>query len=62
MLRCNKHIHIIAASDAVIKAGQQTIGIRWQIKTYHICLLICNMVKEAWILMCESIMILLPYI
>ena len=44
MLGCNKYIHIIAASDAVIKAGQQTVGIRWQIKTYHICLLICNMI------------------
>ena len=46
----------------MIKAGQQAVGIRRQIQANHVCLLVCNVVKEARILMGKAVVILLPYV
>ena len=62
MLRCNNNIDIVAAADAMIKAGQQAVCIRRQIQANHVCLLVCNVVKEARILMGKAVVILLPYV
>src|SRR5664280_1510405 len=61
MFSCNHYVDIMPAAQAMIKDRQQTIGIRRQISTNNISLLIDNMVEETRILMCESVMILLPY-
>ena len=62
MLGSHNRIHIVLALDAVIKAGQQAVGVGRQIHAYHVCLLICDVIQESGILMGKSVVILLPYI
>ena len=62
MLGSYDYVYIISASDTVIEAGQQTVRIRRKVKTYYVCLLIGNVIQESGILMCKSVVILLPYV
>ena len=60
MLSCDYHIDVIPAAQAVIEDRQQTIGIGRKINANDIGLLIDDVVEEAGILVCESVVILLP--
>ena len=60
MFSCNYHVDILPAAKAMVNDRQQTIGIRRQISTNDISFLIYNMVEETRILMCESVVVLLP--
>ena len=62
MLGCNDNIDIVLGTYAVIEAGKQTVCIGGKVHTYNICLFICNMIQETGILMCEAVVVLLPYI
>src|ERR1035438_3796609 len=62
MFSGNHHVDIMPAAKAMVKDRQQAIGIGRQVNTYYIGFLIDNMVEEAWILACESVVILLPHV
>ena len=46
----------------MIEARQQTVSVWWQIHTNNICFLVSKVIQESWVLMCKSVVILLPYI
>ena len=60
VLGCNHHVDIIAAPDAVVIAGEEAVGVWRQVEAHHVGLLVGHMVKEARVLMCEAVVVLLP--
>jgi hypothetical protein len=54
------HVDVVPAAQAVIKDRQQTIGIRRQVNPHYIGLLVDDVIKEAGILVRETVVILLP--
>src|SRR5882672_358048 len=56
----NNDVDIVAAPQAMIGDRQESIGIRWQIDTDDLGLLIHRMIDEAWVLMAEAIVVLPP--
>mmetsp|Transcript_9301 Transcript_9301/g.14001 ORF Transcript_9301/g.14001 Transcript_9301/m.14001 type:complete len:227 (+) Transcript_9301:668-1348(+) len=41
--------------------GEQTIGIGWEVASHDLRLLVYHVIDEPWILMCETVVILPPY-
>ena len=62
MLGGYQHVDIVAAADAVVKAGQQAVGIRRQVQAHNVGLLVGDVIQEARILMRKAVVILLPYV
>ena len=62
VLRSNDCVYIVLALDTMIEARQQTVSVWWQIHTNNICFLVSKVIQESWVLMCKSVVILLPYI
>ena len=60
VLARHNDVHIVAALDAVVKAGEQAVGIRRQIHAHDIGLLVGRMVEEAGVLMRKAVVVLLP--
>ena len=60
VLARHNDVHIVAALDAVVKAGEQAVGIRRQIHAHDIGLLVGHMVQEAGVLMRKAVVVLLP--
>ena len=60
LFAADNHIDVIAAAQAMIGYRQQSVGIRREINTDHLRLLVDNVVNETRILMAESIVILPP--
>ena len=60
MFAGNYHIDIVPAAQTMIKNRKQAVGIGRKINAHYIRFLIDNMVEETGILMCESVVILLP--
>ena len=60
MLGGDQYVDIITAADAVVKAAQQTVGIRRQIQADNVGLLVGNVVQEAGVLMGVAVVVLLP--
>ena len=53
-------VHIVTALDAVVKAGEQAVGIGRQIHAHDVGLLVGDVVEEAGVLMREAVVVLLP--
>ena len=57
----NHYIDVIPAAQAVIKDGKQAIGVGRQIDAHNVGLLVNDVIEETRILMCETVVILLPH-
>ena len=55
-------VHVLAAPQAVIGHGQKRVGVRWQIDTDHLGLLVDDMIDEARVLVREAVVILAPHV
>ena len=44
MFGCNNGVYIVFAADAVVKAGEQAVGIWWQIHADYVCFFVCNVI------------------
>ena len=53
-------VHIVTALDAVVKAGEQAVGIGRQIHAHDVGLLVGDVVEETGVLMREAVVVLLP--
>ena len=62
VLGCNHHVDIVAAPDAMVVAGEEAVGVWRKVEAHYVGLLVGYMVQESWILMGESVVVLLPYI
>ena len=62
MFGCYDRINVVLALDAVIKAGQQTVGIRRKVHADNICFFVGDVIQESRILVGKSVVVLLPYI
>ena len=62
MFGCYDYVYIVLTSDTVIEAGKQTVSVRRQIHTYNVCFLVSDVIEESRILMCKSVVVLLPYV
>ena len=60
MFAGHDHVHIVPAAQTVIENRQQAVGIGRQVDPHDIGLLVDDVVKEAWILVREAVVILLP--
>jgi hypothetical protein len=60
MLAGDHDVHVVPAAQAVVHYRQQTVGIRRQIHTDHLGLLIDYVIDESWILMRKAVVILPP--
>jgi len=62
MFGCYDYVYIVLTSDTVIEAGKQTVSVWWQIHTNNICFFVSDVIEESRILMCKSVVVLLPYV
>ena len=58
----NNNIHIIAATETVIRHRKQTVGVRREIYAHDLGFLVYNVIDEARILMAKTVMILAPHV
>ena len=62
VLGSDQHVDIVAAADAVVKAGEQAVGIRRQVEAHDVGLLVGDVVQKAGILVGVAVVVLLPYV
>jgi hypothetical protein len=56
----NDNVHIVLTAKAVVHRREQTVGIRWKINANNFRALVGDDVKEAGVLVSETIVILSP--
>ena len=54
-------VDVVFAAEAVVHRREQAVGVWWEVDANDLRALIRYDVKETWILVCESIVILSPY-
>ena len=54
------HVHVVAAAQAVIRDGEQRVGVGRQIDAHDVGFFVHYVVDEAGILMAEAIVVLPP--
>ena len=62
VLRSNNYVYVVLALNTVVECRKKTVCIRRQVHTYNVSLFVRNMIEESWILVCESVVVLLPYV
>ena len=56
------HVDVVAAAQAVVRHRQQRVGVRRQVHPDDVGFLVHHMVEEAWILVGEAVVVLLPHV
>jgi hypothetical protein len=60
MFPCNHHVYVISTAQAVVEDRKEAVGIGGQVTAHDVGLLVDDVIKEAGILVSETIVILLP--
>ena len=56
------HVDVVAAAQAVVSHRQQRVGVGRQVHPDDVGFLVHHMVEEAWILVGEAVVVLLPHV
>ena len=54
------HVHVMAAAQAMVSYGKQTIRVGRQIHAHHVSFLVDHVIDEPRVLMGETIVVLSP--
>ena len=54
-------VNVVDTAQAVVGDGQQAVGIGWQIDSHNAGALVRHHVEKAWVLVCETVVILPPH-